>query len=210
MSTLLEEPRLLAQSQERASLPIETKVCGGCGYELSVGMFRPKKRIGGIVAGRHSDCAACHRKAMRQLRAKKKTKEIRSFVSFASREESYERMLALINATSAMCGGVIGLAKAFVEEIERARQHPESPVRARCLLAYFNILIMVEQNKPPEPSLGQMSDEELAVQMVASMMRENPEAVVMIGETLGWTLSPPAPEPESQDSTDVGAKIAHA
>jgi hypothetical protein len=196
-------PATLEQSRTHfstASPLTAKKLCSGCGGELPLEEFRPKRRIEGIVVGRHADCAACHRKTMRRRRAKEKSKGVRRFVSVTSREESYERMSALVNATVHRFGGIKKLSKAFIEEMELARE-TDSPVRARCILSLFNMLEMVEKSRPPKPSLNQISDEELIMRIVAEAMKERPEMVVAIGEALDWTLSPPV-GPEPQDSIE--------
>ena len=52
------------------------------------------------------------------------------------------------------------------------------------LMYYFNMLTMVEQNRPPETSLNQISDEELAMRMVADLMKEWPEMVVAMASSI--------------------------
>lgn len=207
MSALLEQPKI---NFSPGTPPTETKICSGCGDEFELEAFRPIKRVEGVIVGRASDCGTCHNKTMRRLRAKKKRKAVRSFISFASREESLERMQTLVNAMFRQFRGVAGFSKVWAEEIERAKQLPESPRLMRSLVALANMLAMVEQNRPSAPSLGQMSDDELGMRIVASLMQEQPEMVVGIGAALGWSLAPPSPEAESQDSIDPLADVAHS
>ena len=184
----------------------QLKICGGCGRERPLVEFRPRVKGG---EKRHAHCNRCHARSMNERSAKGRSRDVRAFVSLASREKNYERLVGLCNVMLIRFGGLGGFSKAWVEEMERAKLHPESPARARCLLAYLNMLMMVEQNKPPEPSLNHVSDEELVWQIMLSMMKDQPEVVVMMGEALGWTLTPPPPEPGFQDSIQGGA-VTHS
>lgn len=172
----------------------EVRTCSKCGDERPVREFRLRV-AGGTL--RHSECAACHRLQMNRRNARLRSQDLKRFCSRLAAETEWERANAILNSACRRFGGAGKLAAAFAEEIKLAQQYPESPTRARLLLAYFNLLPIVEQNKPPAPSLNHLSDEELACEMMLTMMKDRPDVVVMMGEALGWTLSPPTRAPES-------------
>lgn len=149
-------------------------------------------------------------KGMRRLRAKRRSKLIRTFVSDVHSETSWRRVEGLCAEMLRHFKGIRGFAKAWKVEIERASQVPPgAPRLLNSFVAIINLMGMVEQNRLTTP-LQQAADEDLAARMQGALLelvRERPEVVLLAAEKLGWEVR--APEVASERWCKVQPGFLH-
>ena len=98
-----------------STTPTETKICVACGNEKPIQRFRFRSRKAGT---RHNRCTDCHVAYQRECDAKKRTKDLRTFVHQVPRQRSPGALLALVANITKRFGGTEKLANAWVSEIK--------------------------------------------------------------------------------------------
>ena len=91
----------------------ETKICTDCGEEKPIHRFRHRSRKDGT---RHNQCNDCHAAYLRKCTAKKRSKDLRTFVHQVPRHRAPGALLALVANTVKRFGGVDQLAEFWVSE----------------------------------------------------------------------------------------------
>ena len=116
-------------------------------------------------------------------------------------------MNGLVLAMQKQFGGIRGLSKVWSDEIkremERAKKEGSSLPLMRSMLAYMNLLTMVEQNRKPDTSLSHLTDEEFAEvqaeslqQQLLGLIRQEPKIVLWAAETMDGKCVPPGGDEE--------------
>ena len=92
----------------------ESKICTSCGIEQPIDVFRHQSRKTGT---RHNQCNDCHAAYQRKHNAKKRSKDIRTFVHQVPRQRTLGALLALVANIIKRFGGVDQFAEAWVSEL---------------------------------------------------------------------------------------------
>jgi hypothetical protein len=80
----------------------------------------------------------------------------------------------------------------WAETIDVARRAPDSRQAMRNMLAFLNLLRLIEANRL-EPDYAGLSDEELAAQRrqaVLNMLQEDPQLLAAAAQRAGFTVVP--------------------
>ena len=135
------------------------RVCPGCCRRLSASEFRNRGGLG----SRRPLCGECYRNYYREYRERRRRERLGNFVSAVNRSRRNRATFRLVEGMARAFGGPEGLAQAWFEAIEEARQRrPGSATVMRSFQAILKLGMMVlPPRSPPQPWLQQASDEEL-------------------------------------------------
>ena len=135
------------------------RVCPGCCRRLSASEFRNR----GGVGSRRSLCGDCYRQYYREYRERRRRERLGKFVSAVNRSRRNRATYRLVEGMARAFGGPEGLAQAWYDSLEAARQRrPGSATVMRSFGAILKLGMMVlPPRSPPQPWLQQASDEEL-------------------------------------------------
>lgn len=177
----------------------ETRLCDVCYRRLPVTSFlwRSRRR------GRERQCKDCHRDYEKGRRDRKKLREtdqaVSQFVLRVNRAPRGQKVAALVNEMVQHFGGLEKFTIAWKAQVDRVRQ--SQPMGKKVLDFFRAVTRMAEVSEEHEPDARELSDSDLADQLLASAERlvsDHPELVLHVAESLGWTVVPPGAEAARQ------------
>ncbi|MHB8862746.1 MAG: hypothetical protein ACYC6N_10095 [Pirellulaceae bacterium] len=109
-----------------------------------------------------------------------------------NRARSQRRVLALVDTIIRRFGGIERFAATWHAQVDRVRQ--SQPMAKKTLDFFRAVTRMAEVSEGRESDPHELSDDELAEQLLAStehLLSEHPQLVLRVAEGLGWTVVPP-------------------
>lgn len=150
------------------AVPVDqpTKLCSTCGQRRPIDDFRRRYRG---RDDRQGECRDCHNQRARDLRAKKRTRDLRGVAAAMNRRSAGRRAAAFSRAILGRFGGLERFVDDWSRELQlAAAQRPGSPAVLKCYLLIAQGLEIATAPEPrPDPS--QMTDEELVTEMMSSV-----------------------------------------
>jgi hypothetical protein len=152
------------------------KLCRDCGQDRPLEEFRLRKKND---TKRHVTCNTCHREDMRQFKAKRRGFDLNNSLGMLNSgrlrpstvEVTLERLIRRF-------GSVENLVSEWVDCARQAKRGSVAALRA--FGAVGQLIAIADQQRPPEPSVESLSDEDLERELM-TMMADYVEGRSLLG-----------------------------
>ena len=117
---------------------------------------------------------------------------VSQFTLAVNRAPRGSRIVALVDDMIRRFGGLENFARAWADQIDRAREN--RPGSKRILDAHRCIVRLMELCTDSQPDPTVLTDADLAQHMLVNvehLVVEQPELVLRVAEALGWTVTKP-------------------
>jgi hypothetical protein len=178
----------------------QTKRCSQCLREFPIVAFRFHRKAEGK---RHQVCSPCEIQAQRELRLRRRAKDIRDFGYEVRRKRNPVAIGLLCQAVVRKYGGFERLARYWHEAVEAASN---SGCHATMLRSFCTLARLMWAAQQLSPRIDSLTEQELSTRLETAVIQvivEHPVLAVRVCRQLGWQVIPATPDFEVRNDQQV-------